>query len=218
MHTHTHTHTHTHRYIYIQVAIVLLDSGRHYIMRMLGERVKDRLRMRLYAAILQQEIGFFDSNGKGELMSMLGEDVAQMQMAVTDRITSTLTNFTTILYGMMISDDFDQFHFDQFYCSFVRYDELRLLHCVFLVHVCVCACVCVYIYIYIYHFEYIYIYVYIYIYIYMHAHTQTRRILQSAQYFAQSDTSRNYLRPYFVSCIYHRAGICVYVCMLYVYV
>ena len=89
-----------HAHTYTQVVIMLLDSGRHYIMRMLGERIKDTLRMRLYAAILQQEIGFFDANGKGELMSMLGEDVAQMQMAVTDRITATLTNFTTILYGV----------------------------------------------------------------------------------------------------------------------
>ena len=78
---------------------MLLDGGRHYLLRTLGERIKDRLRLRLYASILQQEIGFFDANGKGELMSMLGEDVSQMQVAVTDRITSTLQNLTTVLFG-----------------------------------------------------------------------------------------------------------------------
>lgn len=78
---------------------MLLDSSRHYLLRTLGERIKDRLRLRLYSSILMQEIGFFDANGKGELMSMLGEDVSQMQMAVTDRITSTLTNLTTVVYG-----------------------------------------------------------------------------------------------------------------------
>jgi hypothetical protein len=82
-----------------QVSLMLLDSGRHYLLRTLGERIKDRLRKRLYTSILQQEIGFFDANGKGELMSMLGEDVSQMQMAVTDRITSTLTNLTTVVFG-----------------------------------------------------------------------------------------------------------------------
>ncbi len=44
----------------------------------LSTQVRQRLRVRLYAGMLQQEIGFFDANSKGQLMSMMGEDVTRM--------------------------------------------------------------------------------------------------------------------------------------------
>jgi ABC-type multidrug transport system fused ATPase/permease subunit len=54
-------------------------------------------RVRLYTAMLQQEIGFFDANSKGQLMSMMGEDVSRMQQAVTDNITSIIQQIATIV-------------------------------------------------------------------------------------------------------------------------
>eukprot|EP00960_Hanusia_phi_P048125 758776-Hanusia_phi.AAC.6 len=86
-------------FMLIQGAIILLDGARHFLMATLAERIRQKLRIKLYTAMLQQEIGFFDANSKGQLMSMMGEDVVRMQQAVTDQITNTLTSLTTIVYG-----------------------------------------------------------------------------------------------------------------------
>jgi len=86
-------------FMLLQGAIILLDGTRHFLMATLAERIRQKLRIKLYAAMLQQEIGFFDANSKGQLMSMMGEDVVRMQQAVTDQITNTLTSLTTIVYG-----------------------------------------------------------------------------------------------------------------------
>ena len=46
---------------------MVLDSMKHFVMSTLGERVRQRLRVRLYASMLRQEIGFFDTNSKGSV-------------------------------------------------------------------------------------------------------------------------------------------------------
>ena len=85
-------------FILVQVKVMLLNSARHFVLSTLGERVRQRLRVRLYASLLRQEIGFFDANSKGQLMSMMGEDVARMQSAVTDQLTGTITHLQTIYF------------------------------------------------------------------------------------------------------------------------
>jgi len=83
-------------FVRLQVSVMVLDSAKHFVLSTLGERIRQRLRVRLYTAMLQQEIGFFDANSKGQLMSMMGEDVARMQQAVTDNMTGTIMQLTTI--------------------------------------------------------------------------------------------------------------------------
>ena len=41
-------------------------------MSLLGERVLQKLRKRLYESMLLQEIAFFDAHGKGQLVAMMG--------------------------------------------------------------------------------------------------------------------------------------------------
>ena len=77
-------------FIKLQITVMVLDSARHFVLATLGERVRQRLRVRLYAAMLQQEIGFFDANSKGQLMSLMGEDVVRMQVTITSQLTYTL--------------------------------------------------------------------------------------------------------------------------------
>jgi len=69
-------------------------------MSLLGERVRQKLRKRLYESMLLQEIAFFDAHGKGQLVAMMGEDVVRIQQAVTDQITAALRSATTITYGL----------------------------------------------------------------------------------------------------------------------
>lgn len=62
---------------------MFLSFARSAMMGIAGERVVARLRNRLYASILAQEIGFFDEHRTGELVSRLGSDTTLVQMATS---------------------------------------------------------------------------------------------------------------------------------------
>ena len=55
-----------------------------------GERVVARLRTRLYAHILKQEIGFFDARKSGEIVSRLGSDTLLIQVATTSGLNELI--------------------------------------------------------------------------------------------------------------------------------
>ncbi|XP_019857036.1 PREDICTED: ABC transporter B family member 25-like isoform X2 [Amphimedon queenslandica] len=52
-----------------------------------GERFVARIRKNLFAAILRQEMGFFDTNRTGELTNRLASDTAVIQSAVTENVS-----------------------------------------------------------------------------------------------------------------------------------
>jgi ABC-type multidrug transport system fused ATPase/permease subunit len=56
---------------------------RHALLGVIGERLVARLRNQLYAAILKQEIAFFDEHKSGELVSRLGSDTTLLQNATS---------------------------------------------------------------------------------------------------------------------------------------
>lgn len=59
-----------------------------------------RLRNKLFHAIMQQEVAFFDSNRTGELVSRLGSDVTILKDAVTTNISMFLRSSATVLGGI----------------------------------------------------------------------------------------------------------------------
>jgi len=61
-----------------------------------GERVVARLRNRLFSAILQQEIAFFDSHKTGELASRLGSDTTLLQLATTQALPVALNSIVEL--------------------------------------------------------------------------------------------------------------------------
>ncbi len=65
-----------------------------------GERVVTRLRRDLYAAILDQEIAFFDERKTGELTSRLASDTTVVQNGVSVNISMALRNIATALGGV----------------------------------------------------------------------------------------------------------------------
>lgn len=82
-----------------QAALVLLGvfaiSGvatalRSYLFTVAGERVVARLRTDLYRAVMNQEIGFFDSRRTGELTNRLASDTTVLQNAVTVNVSMAL--------------------------------------------------------------------------------------------------------------------------------
>ncbi|KAI9916944.1 hypothetical protein PsorP6_017155 [Peronosclerospora sorghi] len=57
---------------------------------MIGERITNRLRQDLYASILRQEMGFFDSSRTGELLNRLSADTTVIGKVLSDNVASGL--------------------------------------------------------------------------------------------------------------------------------
>jgi ATP-binding cassette subfamily B protein len=65
-------------------------AARYVLFSVAGERVVTGLRERLYRAILDQEIAFFDSRRTGELTSRLSSDTSVLQNAVSVNVSMAL--------------------------------------------------------------------------------------------------------------------------------
>lgn len=72
------------------VIMALASFARAYFFTLAGERVVSRLRQRLYASLIRQEVGFFDAERTGELVSRLGSDTAVLQNSVTVNVSMAL--------------------------------------------------------------------------------------------------------------------------------
>lgn len=77
-------------------------SVRYYLFTLAGERIVVRLREKLYGHILEQEIGFFDFNKTGELMSRLSADCSVLQNAVSVNISMALRNVAGAIGGLVL--------------------------------------------------------------------------------------------------------------------
>jgi ATP-binding cassette subfamily B protein len=84
------------------IAVQSLGIGlRMHLFTVAGERIVARLRRRLYAHVLSQEIAFFDGRRTGELMSRLASDTTVMQTTVTINASMALRN-VVLLIGAVI--------------------------------------------------------------------------------------------------------------------
>ncbi|HLU66334.1 MAG TPA: ABC transporter transmembrane domain-containing protein [Kofleriaceae bacterium] len=75
---------------------------RYYLFVLAGERVIARLRVDLYRAITAQEIGFFDRERTGDLMSRLSSDTATLQGSVSANISYGLRNTIQLVGGVAL--------------------------------------------------------------------------------------------------------------------
>ncbi len=72
--------------IIIYFSKVLIEFFQSLIQGIVGERLIARLRCKLYAAILKQEIAFFDKHKTGELVSRLGSNTTLLQSVILQSI------------------------------------------------------------------------------------------------------------------------------------
>jgi ABC transporter fused permease/ATP-binding protein len=77
-------------------------AGRHLLFSLAGERGVRRVRERLYASLLSQEVAFFDAARTGELVSRLGTDCATLQSLVSAQVSMTLRHAITALGGLVL--------------------------------------------------------------------------------------------------------------------
>jgi ATP-binding cassette subfamily B protein len=86
------------------VGVALLQalavSARFTLISVAGECAVTRVREKLFASILDQEIGFFDQRRTGELTSRLASDTAVLQNAVSANISIGLRSAVQILGGI----------------------------------------------------------------------------------------------------------------------
>ena len=77
-------------------------SLRYYLFTVVGDRIVTDLRKRLYGAIIQQEIGFFDATKTGELTSRLTSDTQVLQSAVTSNLSMALRFGMQAIGGVIV--------------------------------------------------------------------------------------------------------------------
>src|SRR5665213_3889257 len=78
------------------------SSLRYYLFTLAGERIVLRLRERIYAHVLDQEVAFFDFNRTGDLMSRLSSDTTVLQNAVSVNISMALRHMVGAVGGLAL--------------------------------------------------------------------------------------------------------------------
>ncbi len=88
------------------VAILVVSSIavalRYYLFTLAGERIVRHIRKSLFERMLAQEIGFFDDQMTGDLLSRLNTDAALLQNTLSVNISMALRNFTAATGGFIL--------------------------------------------------------------------------------------------------------------------
>ncbi|MGV3621653.1 MAG: ABC transporter ATP-binding protein [Archangium sp.] len=88
--------------IVIFAATAAASALRFFFYSRAGERIVSKLRGDLYASLLTQEIGFFDTQKTGELASRLSSDASVIQTTVTANLSMVLRNFMIALGALVM--------------------------------------------------------------------------------------------------------------------
>lgn len=75
---------------------------RYYLFTLAGERTVKRIRYTLFAKLVEQEIGFFDKQKTGDLMSRINSDSTVLQNTLSVNISMILRNLTGTLGGLVL--------------------------------------------------------------------------------------------------------------------
>jgi len=88
--------------VVVTLAGILAGFVRVTIQGVIGERIVARLRCRLYASILAQEIAFFDGTKSGELVSRLGSDTTLLQSVVSKDFPDVFASFAKAVTALIL--------------------------------------------------------------------------------------------------------------------
>ncbi|HLQ32626.1 MAG TPA: ABC transporter ATP-binding protein [Chloroflexota bacterium] len=90
-----------HLYVGIMIVVPLFSGligvGQSYLQNVIGQRVMQDFRNRLYAHLQDMHLAFFTSTRTGEIQSRLSNDVGGVQNVVTNTASSVVSNVTTAL-------------------------------------------------------------------------------------------------------------------------
>ncbi|CAM6112793.1 unnamed protein product [Calypogeia fissa] len=84
---------------------IFINNVQHYSVGVIGERLVNRIRLRTFAKILRNELGWFDEvdNNSSQLVARLASDAATARTVLGDRGSLILQNITNILVTFSIS-------------------------------------------------------------------------------------------------------------------
>lgn len=74
---------------------------RYYLFTLAGERTVKRIRHKLFDKLLEQEIGFFDGQKTGDLMSRINSDSTVLQNTLSVNISMILRNLASAVGGLV---------------------------------------------------------------------------------------------------------------------
>ncbi|MEX1310113.1 MAG: ABC transporter transmembrane domain-containing protein, partial [Candidatus Sulfomarinibacteraceae bacterium] len=91
----------------LAMAVIFAVQGvavafRYYLFSVAGERIVTRLRESVFAAVIEQEIGFFDQRKTGELTSRLTSDATVVQNTVSVNLSMGLRNLVMLVGGLTL--------------------------------------------------------------------------------------------------------------------
>eukprot|EP00898_Chlorokybus_atmophyticus_P001132 jgi/Chlat1/2019/Chrsp158S00130 len=73
---------------------------RIFLFNAAGERVAERLRVKLFSRLMHQDVAFFDESRVGELLSRLSEDCSVLRSAATSELSQLLRSSSSALLGV----------------------------------------------------------------------------------------------------------------------
>ena len=85
----------------IAAVSAVIGIGQTYLTTVLGNRVMQSLRDRLFAHLQRMHLGFFTSTRTGSIQSRLDNDVGGVQSVVTDTASSILGNVVTVVASVI---------------------------------------------------------------------------------------------------------------------
>mmetsp|Transcript_17775 Transcript_17775/g.41405 ORF Transcript_17775/g.41405 Transcript_17775/m.41405 type:complete len:681 (+) Transcript_17775:101-2143(+) len=88
--------------VVIAFATAFTSLCRGTLFTLAGERIIQKLRNRVYEALLKQEIAFFDENTSGALISRLASDTGTLQSAASVNISMFLRTLASMILSLMI--------------------------------------------------------------------------------------------------------------------
>lgn len=88
--------------LFILIVQAVASSLRYYLFTLAGERIVKDIRLQLFRALTNQEIGFFDVEKTGDLMSRINSDATVLQNALSVNISMMLRNFAAAVGGLVL--------------------------------------------------------------------------------------------------------------------
>lgn len=102
-------------FVYLAIGMFVMLSVANAGYMFTGERIAGRIRRNFLAAVLRQNIGFFDHLGAGEVTTRITSDTNLIQQGISEKVPLALQSLSTF--------------FSAFIIAFVRYWKLALILC-----------------------------------------------------------------------------------------
>ena len=86
----------------ILITTAITSAARYYLFTYSGERTVRAIKAQLFQSLLRQDVGYFDSQMTGDLLSRLTTDASVLQNALSVNISMLLRNLASAIGGLVL--------------------------------------------------------------------------------------------------------------------